>query len=76
MSFTAAVIDRPNPTQHDHVDDEDGAHPGHRRQEVMPTVLVLNAGARLNMGPIDKLTFDEFSTNWNTDVKPIFNTFC
>jgi NAD(P)-dependent dehydrogenase (short-subunit alcohol dehydrogenase family) len=38
-------------------------------KEVMPTVLVLNAGARLNMGTIDTLTFDEFSTNWNTDVK-------
>jgi NAD(P)-dependent dehydrogenase (short-subunit alcohol dehydrogenase family) len=38
-------------------------------KEVVPTVLVLNAGARLKMGTIDTLTFDEFSTNWNTDVK-------
>ncbi len=38
-------------------------------KEVMPAVLVLNAGARLKMGTIDTLTFDEFSTNWNTDVK-------
>jgi NAD(P)-dependent dehydrogenase (short-subunit alcohol dehydrogenase family) len=41
-------------------------------QEVMPMVLVLNAGARLNMGTIDTLTFDEFSINWNTDVKSGF----
>jgi len=41
----------------------------HVVKEIMPTVLVLNAGARLNVGTIDTLTFDEFSTNWNTDVK-------
>lgn len=34
-----------------------------------PSVLVLNAGARLVMKPIDKLSFEEFSVNWTTDVK-------
>ena len=34
-----------------------------------PSVLILNAGARLVMQPIDKLSFEEFSVNWNTDVK-------
>jgi NAD(P)-dependent dehydrogenase (short-subunit alcohol dehydrogenase family) len=35
----------------------------------MPDVLILNAGARLPMKPIDQLSWDEFSTAWNTDVK-------
>src|SRR5262245_58712951 len=38
-------------------------------KEIVPTVLILNAGARLEVGAIDALTFDEFSANWNTDVK-------
>ena len=38
------------------------------RQEV-PDVLILNAGARLPMKPIDQQSWDEFSTTWNTDVK-------
>jgi NAD(P)-dependent dehydrogenase (short-subunit alcohol dehydrogenase family) len=34
-----------------------------------PDVLILNAGARLAMAPIDEQTWDSFSTAWNTDVK-------
>ncbi|MEP6991872.1 MAG: SDR family oxidoreductase [bacterium] len=34
-----------------------------------PDVLILNAGARLPMQPIDRQTWDEFSSAWNTDVK-------
>jgi len=34
-----------------------------------PDILVLNAGARLPMMPIDKQTWDDFSAGWNTDVK-------
>jgi NAD(P)-dependent dehydrogenase (short-subunit alcohol dehydrogenase family) len=35
----------------------------------MPDVLILNAGARLPMKPIDQQTWDGLSTTWNTDVK-------
>jgi NAD(P)-dependent dehydrogenase (short-subunit alcohol dehydrogenase family) len=38
-------------------------------REVVPDVLILNAGARLPMKPIDQQNWDEFSTAWNTDVK-------
>lgn len=38
-------------------------------KETDPTLLVLNAGARLVLKPIDELDFEEFSINWNTDVK-------
>jgi NAD(P)-dependent dehydrogenase (short-subunit alcohol dehydrogenase family) len=38
-------------------------------REVAPDVLILNAGARLPMKPIDQQSWDEFSTIWNTDVK-------
>ena len=34
-----------------------------------PDVLILNAGARLTMKPIDELSWDEFSSAWNTDVR-------
>jgi len=34
-----------------------------------PDVLILNAGARLPMGPIDEQTWESFSAMWNTDVK-------
>ena len=34
-----------------------------------PDVLILNAGARLAMKPIDAQSWDEFSAVWNTDVK-------
>jgi len=37
--------------------------------DVAPDVLILNAGARLPMKPIDELSWTEFSTSWNTDVK-------
>jgi NAD(P)-dependent dehydrogenase (short-subunit alcohol dehydrogenase family) len=32
-------------------------------------VLILNAGTRLPIKPIDQLSWDEFSIVWNTDVK-------
>jgi NAD(P)-dependent dehydrogenase (short-subunit alcohol dehydrogenase family) len=38
-------------------------------REGMPDVLILNAGARLPMKPIDQQNWDEFSSTWNTDVK-------
>jgi NAD(P)-dependent dehydrogenase (short-subunit alcohol dehydrogenase family) len=38
-------------------------------RERMPEVLILNAGARLPMKPIDQQNWDEFSSTWNTDVK-------
>jgi NAD(P)-dependent dehydrogenase (short-subunit alcohol dehydrogenase family) len=38
-------------------------------REEAPDVLILNAGARLPMKPIDEQSWDEFSTTWNTDVK-------
>ncbi len=34
-----------------------------------PDVLILNAGARLPMKPIDEQSWAEFSIAWNTDVK-------
>ena len=37
--------------------------------EEVPDVLILNAGARLPIKPIDQQNWDEFSTVWNTDVK-------
>ena len=37
--------------------------------DVQPDILVLNAGARLPMMPIDHQTWDDFSAAWNTDVK-------
>lgn len=38
-------------------------------REQAPDVLILNAGARLPIKPIDEQNWDEFSTVWNTDVK-------
>jgi len=38
-------------------------------REEAPDVLILNAGARLPIKPIDQLSWDEFSIVWNTDVK-------
>lgn len=38
-------------------------------REQVPDVLILNAGARLPIKPIDEQNWDEFSTVWNTDVK-------
>jgi NAD(P)-dependent dehydrogenase (short-subunit alcohol dehydrogenase family) len=34
-----------------------------------PDILILNAGARLPMKPIDRQTWDDYSATWNTDVK-------
>jgi NAD(P)-dependent dehydrogenase (short-subunit alcohol dehydrogenase family) len=38
-------------------------------RDAAPDVLILNAGTRLPIKPIDQLTWDEFSIVWNTDVK-------
>src|SRR5258708_24631662 len=38
-------------------------------REGMPAVLILNAGARLPMKPIDQQNWDEFSSTSHTDVK-------
>ena len=37
--------------------------------DVDPNVLILNAGARLPMEPIDRQTWEGFSSTWDTDVK-------
>jgi NAD(P)-dependent dehydrogenase (short-subunit alcohol dehydrogenase family) len=37
--------------------------------DIQPDILVLNAGARLPMKPIDSQTWEEFSVIWNTDVR-------
>src|SRR6516164_3069599 len=37
--------------------------------EVYPDVLVLNAGAKPPMGPLDQLSWADFTTTWDTDVK-------
>src|SRR6202161_533978 len=38
-------------------------------REELPDLLILSAGARLSMKPIDQQSWDEFSTAWNTDVQ-------
>lgn len=38
-------------------------------RDIRPDVLVLNAGAAPPMGPIDELSWEDFSANWETDVK-------
>ena len=38
-------------------------------REEAPNVLILNAGTRLPIKPIDQMNWDEFSAVWNTDVK-------
>jgi NAD(P)-dependent dehydrogenase (short-subunit alcohol dehydrogenase family) len=40
--------------------------------EVRPEILVLNAGATPHMGRLDQLTWNEFTSNWETDVKAGF----
>jgi NAD(P)-dependent dehydrogenase (short-subunit alcohol dehydrogenase family) len=37
--------------------------------EVQPDILVLNAGAKPPMGPLDKLSWADFSVPWEHDVK-------
>ncbi|MBO0732075.1 MAG: SDR family oxidoreductase, partial [Acidimicrobiaceae bacterium] len=38
-----------------------------------PRTIVLNAGATPPMGPISQQTWETFTTNWNTDVRHVFN---
>jgi NAD(P)-dependent dehydrogenase (short-subunit alcohol dehydrogenase family) len=49
------------------VTDEDAAH--RILAEVRPDILVLNAGAKPRMGRLDQLSWADFSTTWETDVK-------
>jgi len=37
--------------------------------EVRPEILVLNAGATPPMGPIDQMSWEDFTHTWDTDVK-------
>jgi NAD(P)-dependent dehydrogenase (short-subunit alcohol dehydrogenase family) len=37
--------------------------------EVRPSVLILNAGAIPGMGPLHELTWEDFSRNWDVDVR-------
>jgi len=41
-----------------------------------PQTLVLNAGARPVIGPLQEQTWEAFSTNWNTDAYQVFNFVC
>jgi NAD(P)-dependent dehydrogenase (short-subunit alcohol dehydrogenase family) len=49
------------------VTDETAAH--RILSEVHPDILVLNAGAKPRMGRLDQLSWADFSTTWETDVK-------
>jgi len=49
------------------VTDETAAH--RILSEVHPDILVLNAGAKPRMGRLDQLSWTDFSTTWETDVK-------
>jgi NAD(P)-dependent dehydrogenase (short-subunit alcohol dehydrogenase family) len=49
------------------VTDETAAH--RIVAEVRPDILVLNAGAKPRMGRLDQLSWADFSTTWETDVK-------
>ena len=49
------------------VTDEAAAH--RILAEVSPDILVLNAGAKPPMGRLDQLSWADFSTTWETDVK-------
>ena len=37
--------------------------------DIRPEILILNAGATPRMGPIDQLSWEDFTTTWDTDVK-------
>jgi NAD(P)-dependent dehydrogenase (short-subunit alcohol dehydrogenase family) len=37
--------------------------------EISPDILVLNAGAPPRMGRLDRISWSDFTTNWETDVK-------
>jgi hypothetical protein len=39
---------------------------------IHPSILVLNAGATPVLGPINELSWDEFNTAWEVDVKATF----
>ena len=49
------------------VTDETAAH--RIVSEVRPDILVLNAGAEPRMGRLDQLSWADFTTTWETDVK-------
>ena len=49
------------------VTDEAAAH--RILSEVHPDILVLNAGAKPRMGRLDQLSWADFSTTWEMDVK-------
>src|ERR1700722_19852955 len=49
------------------VTDETAAH--RILAEVRPDILVLNAGAKPRMGRLDQLSWADFTTTWETDVK-------
>jgi NAD(P)-dependent dehydrogenase (short-subunit alcohol dehydrogenase family) len=49
------------------VTDETAAH--RVLAEVRPDILVLNAGAKPRMGRLDQLSWADFTTTWETDVK-------
>lgn len=49
--------------------------PGKVFEAMMPDVLVLCGGAIPPMGPVQDLSWEEFSMNWNNDVKSSFE-FC
>lgn len=49
------------------VTDQDAAY--RILDEVQPDIVVLNAGSPPPMGRIDKLSWEDFSLVWNTDVK-------
>ncbi len=38
-----------------------------------PQTVVLNAGASPVIGPLDEQSWESFSTNWNSDVRQVFN---
>lgn len=42
-------------------------------REVRPSALVLNAGASPGLGPIDRMSWEEFEKPWQTDVKAAFH---
>ena len=38
-----------------------------------PQIVVLNAGAKAVIGPLQEQTWETFSTNWDSDVRQVFN---
>jgi len=41
-------------------------------EAVVPDILVLSAGATPHMAPVHEQTWEQFETNWDTDVKSVF----